>query len=94
MFSLVVLGNGVDSFVGRTAAVNGSDYVGQSNVLLTFNSTTTSIEVSVNLVGNNVTEGEEDFNGILTLVSTSPRVTIGPDNALATIVDDESIQIF
>ena len=74
-------------------AVDGSDYVGQSNVLLTFNATATRIEVSVNLVGNNMFEGEEDFIGTLSLVSDSPRVTIDPDSALATIVDDQSIQI-
>ena len=92
--SVVVLSYGLNFFADRTAAVAGSDYVGRSNVLVTFNGTTRSIDVSVNLLGNYVPEEEEDFSGILTLVSDSPRVTIDPDIALATIVDNESIQIF
>ena len=79
-----------ESVIGRIAT-NGSDYVGQSNVLLTFNATT-RLNVSVNLINDNTYEREEDFNGTLTLVSTSPRVSIGPDNALATIEDDEGMQ--
>ena len=37
-------------------------------------------------------EGEEDFGGTLTLVSDSPRVTIDPDIAVATIEDDEGME--
>ena len=65
--------------------MDSSDYVKQSNVLLTFNAATRSIEVSVNLTDDSVLEGEEDFSGTLTLVSDSPRVTLSPDSALATI---------
>ena len=75
-------------FVGRIA-VAGSDHVGRSNVLLTFNAATRSIQVEVELIDDNVFERDEDFNGVLSLVSSSPSVTIGPDNALATIEDDE-----
>ena len=78
------------SVVGHIAA-NGSDYVGQSNVLLTFNASTTRLNVSVELIDDNAYEREENINGILNLVSTSPRVSIGPDNALATIEDDEGM---
>ena len=90
--SKVVLGYGVRSFVGRIA-VAGSDYEGRSNVLLTFNAATRRIEVPVNLTDDRVYEGEEDFGGTLTLVSDSPRVTINPDNAVATIEDDEGMEI-
>ena len=69
--------------------MNGSDYVGQSNVQLIFNASTRSIEVQVDLIDDSVHETAEDFNGTLTLVSDSERVTISPDNALATIEDDE-----
>ena len=79
------------SAIGRIA-VNGSDYDGRSNVLLTFNADTRSIEVPVGLINDNTYETEEDFNGILTLVSNSPGVTIAPDNALATIEDDDGMQ--
>ena len=75
--------------VGQVA-MNGSDYEGQSNVLLKFNAASKRIEIPVNLINDMVFEREEDFNGILTLVSDSPDVTIGPDNALATIENDES----
>ena len=69
---------------------DNNDYVGQSNVLLTFNAATKRIEVSVDLIDDSVYEGEEDFSGILTLVSVSQRVAIVERSALATIVDDES----
>ena len=61
-------------------------------MLLTFNGTTTSIEVPVNLTDDSVYEGGEDFSGTLTLVSDSPRVTVAPSNAVATILDDEGIR--
>ena len=80
--------NDLYSFVGRIA-VDGSDYEGRSNVLLTFNADTTSIVVPVNITDDSVYEGEEDFSGTLTLVSDSPRVTIDPSNAVATILDNE-----
>ena len=76
--------------VGRIA-VDGSDYEGRSNVLLTFNADTTSIVVPVNLTDDSVYEGEEDFSGTLNLVSDSPRVTVAPRNAVATILDDEGM---
>ena len=60
-------------------------------MLLTFNAGTTSLNVPVDLINDNTYEREEDFSGILTLVSTSPRVSIGPATALATIVDDEGM---
>ena len=78
-------------FVGRQA-MNGSDFVGRSNVLLTFNATTRRIMVPVDLIDDNLFEQEEDFNGVVTLISDSKRVTINPDNAVATIVFDESRQ--
>ena len=57
-------------------------------MLLTFNTTTRSFNVSVDLIDDNMYESEEDFNG--TLTSSLPRLTISPENALATIEDDES----
>ena len=71
-------------------ADDGSDYVGHSNVLLTFDAATRSIAVSMNLIDDSVYEGEEDFSATLTLVSDLERVTIDVDNALAIIEDDES----
>ena len=75
--------------VGR-AAVAGSDYVGRSNVLLTFNAATRRLNVSVNLIDDSLSEREEAFNGNLTLVSDSQRVAIVQGSAVATIVDDDS----
>ena len=69
------------------------DYEGQSNVLLTFNATTRTIQVPVGLIDDNDFEGDEDFNGLLSLVSTLSRVIIAPDNAIATIVEDESMSV-
>ena len=88
MICLKVVLDGLNFPVGRIA-VAGSDYVGRSNVLLTFNADTTSIEVPVNITDDSVYEGDEDFSGILTLFSTSPRVSIGPATALATIVEND-----
>ena len=61
-------------------------------MLLTFNAGTTRLNVSVELIDDNTYEREEDFNGILTLVSTSPRVSILPDTAVVTIEDNEGMQ--
>ena len=72
--------------------MDGIDYVGQSDVLLMFNAATRSIQIKVGLIDDIAFETDEDFNGILTLVSGSPRVTIDPDNALATIEDNEGVQ--
>ena len=80
----------LNSFVGRVA-VDGSDFVGRSNLLLTFNADTTSIVVPVNITDDSLYEGEEDFSGTLNLVSDSPRATIGLSNATATILDDEGV---
>ena len=77
------------SSAGRIA-VAGSDYVGRSNVLLTFNAATRRNEVSVNLIDDSVYEGEENFVGNLTLVADSQRVAIVQGSAVATIVDNES----
>ena len=52
---------------------------------------TRTIQVPVDLIDDNEFEGDEDFNGLLTLVSSLSRVIIAPDNALATIVEDEGI---
>ena len=79
------------SIEGRIALA-GSDYVGRSNVLLTFNAATRSIEVSVSLNDDSVYEEKEDFSGTLALFSNSQRVTIVQGSAVATIVDDESVQ--
>ena len=76
--------------IGRIA-VAGLDYEGQSYVLLTFNATTRTIQVPVGLIDDNDFEGDEDFNGLLSLVSSLSRVTIAPANAIATIVEDESM---
>ena len=90
-FLKVVFGYGVSSFVNHLA-VDGSDYAGQSNVLLTFNASSRSREVPVNLTDDSVYEGDEDFSGTLTLESTSPRVTIDPEKVLATIEDNKGMK--
>ena len=72
--------------------MNGSDYVVQSNVLLIFNANTRRTEVEVDLIDDSVNETVEAFNGILTLVPNSQRVTVNPDKALATI-EDEGVKL-
>ena len=69
--------------------MNGSDYDGRSNVLLTFNAATSRLNVSVNLRDDSIYEGDKNFNG--TLVTDLERVTVRPDNAMATIEDDEGV---
>ena len=82
--------------IGRIA-VAGSDYEGRSNVLLKFNSTANfrMFQVQVSLIDDNDFTGNKEFNGTLTFVSSMERpsvpVIISPDNALATIVEDESM---
>ena len=56
-------------------------------MLLTFNAITGTHEVPVDLLNDNEFEGDEDFNGILTLTS-GERVVVDPENAPVTIVDN------
>ena len=57
-------------------------------MLLTFNATTTTYEVPVDLLNDNDFERDEDFNGILMLTS-GERVLVDPGNALVTIMDND-----
>jgi hypothetical protein len=60
---------------------------------LTFTSTIDSISVNVSILNNSLTEGNEDFLGQLTILSTGKAVEFFPendDNAIATILDVNS----
>ena len=67
--------------------MDGPDYVGRYNVLLTFNASTRAVEVPVDLIDDFEFEGDEDFNAILTLVN-GERLTLSQDRAVATVVDN------
>jgi hypothetical protein len=60
---------------------------------LTFTSTIDSISVNVSILNDSLTEGNEDFLGRLTILSTGKAVEFFPendDNAIATILDVNS----
>ena len=66
--------------------IAGSDYTSPGAVTLTFNSTTTSLEVPVDILNDNILENNETFIG--DLATTDDRVDLNPINATATIIED------
>ena len=69
--------------------VDGSDYVGVAGQYI-FDSTTTAIDVPVTISGDNVFELIELFNASLLFFGAPiPRVTLAPDSAQVTILDDD-----
>ena len=69
-----------------------SDYTEISRRLLTFNSTTSFLSVTVEIIGDNVFEALEVFTASLSLVSpnASSQISINPQQTDITIEDDES----
>ena len=69
---------------------DGNDYNGITNLLLTFDSVTTNIDVPVNIIGDTIFELTESFNASLSFPGDPvPRVTLDPDSAQTTIIDDD-----
>lgn len=62
------------------------DYLEESGLTLTFNSTVLSINISVAVIDDNIVEGNQSFFGNL-LHPVGP-VTLDPDVTTVTIVDD------
>ena len=65
-----------------------ADFIGQSNVMVTFAPSVSEQFVSVSVVNDVIVENNEMFTA--TLTSTGSLVTIGPSNtATATIIDND-----
>ena len=69
---------------------DGNDYNSITNLRLTFDSTITTIDVSVTIINDTVYELTEFFNAFLSFPGAPvPRVTLAPDSAQTTIFDDD-----
>ena len=70
--------------------LDGNDYSGISNLLLTFNSITTVIDIPVTINDDNVYELTEMFNATISFPGDPlPRVTLSPESALISIIDED-----
>ena len=59
-------------------------------MLLTFDSVTTTIDVTVTIINDTVFELTESFSVFLSFPGDPvPRVTLAPDSAQTTIIDDD-----
>ena len=68
-----------------------SDFVGKDKQLLVFDLSTSTHQVTVDIVQDNTNELTELFSMKLEMDSASePRVLLIPDNAFVTILDDDS----
>ena len=68
----------------------GNDYVSIANLLLTFDSVTTTIDVPVNITDDTVFELTESFIATLSFPGAPPTgVILDPDSAQTTIIDDD-----
>jgi hypothetical protein len=68
-----------------TATAGGGDYIADSGIV-TFNPGETSKTVTVSVIGDTVTEGNENFS---VLLSGAFNANIADDTGVATIVDDD-----
>ena len=69
---------------------DGSDYSGFAVLEFTFDSTTSTVDVSVPLIDDTAFELTEQFGVSLTFPGAPPpRVTLAPDAAQVTILDDD-----
>ena len=70
--------------------LDGNDYSGISNLLLTFNSITTVIDIPVTINDDNVYELTEMFSAAISFPGDPlPRVTLSPESALISIIDED-----
>ena len=70
--------------------IDGSDYNGIASLDFTFDSVTRTVDASVPLVGDSIFELTELFGASLSFPGAPPpRVTLAPDNAQVTILDDD-----
>ena len=74
---------------------DGNDYNSVGTFLLTFDSATTSIDVPVTIIDDTVFELTESFIVTLSFPGAPvPGVTLDPDSAQTTILDDDGWYIF
>ena len=69
--------------------VDPEDYTAASEIV-TFSPGETSQSVLVSTAANAQVEPNEVFEGVLTLLPGSERITLGNDRAMATIMDNSS----
>lgn len=67
--------------------VGNSDYVSVMASLQQLTPEDSSTVISIGIINDNITEGEEDFT--IELSSASPEVGISPSTAVITILDDD-----
>ena len=75
-------------FIKINPFLDPADFIGQSNVTVTFAPSDSEQFVGVSVVNDNIVENNEMFTA--TLTTTGSLVTIGPSNtATATIIDND-----
>ena len=82
--------NSIHTLSFTDTAVASNDYTANPGQVLTFDGTSRMQTVNVELEDDSIFELDEIFLGNLTLVGDPERVTVDPDTAEATILDDES----
>ena len=68
--------------------IDNTDYVSVAASLQWLTPEDSSILISIDIINDNITEGEENFT--LALSSASPEVSISPSSAVITILDEDS----
>jgi len=72
---------------GKTAAKSGSDYIAQSNKLITFNSGETTKNISISLINDTISEPNEQF---FVNLSNAQNATIADSKGIGTILNDDA----
>ena len=73
--------------------IESSDYT-PLNQLLTFNGMVTAIEVNVTLVDDGIVEGNEIFQGMLSVVTPGNIVDVIPSVSVTILDDDRKLLLF
>ncbi len=72
-------------------ATDGIDFVGQSGIEYTLVAGMSSVDIPVDILGDEITETTEDFTGTIAINNTNgQQISITTNSALATINDDDA----
>ena len=71
-----------------SCCISGDDDYGEQNATVTFTPAQTELFVDIT-INDSVLEGNEDFQGVLSLPSGSAGISLGSRLATATILDDD-----
>ena len=84
----------VISFTTTNGSAVATDFTAQTTVLYTIPHGTTSVNIPVTVLGDNIAEAVETFTGTITVSNDNGQpITIGTGTATGTITDDDSYTI-